>query len=68
MIITVNGEPRDVPADATVAWVVTSLRDAPAGRGVAVAVAGEVVPRTRWPQTALAEGVRVEIVSAVQGG
>ena len=38
------------------------------GRGVAVAVGGEVVPRTAWTQTRLAEGAAVEVVSAVQGG
>jgi sulfur carrier protein len=27
-----------------------------------------VVPRTQWPSTALSEGDRVEILTAVQGG
>jgi sulfur carrier protein len=37
-------------------------------RGVAVAVDGEVVPRSRWAATALADGARVEVVDAIQGG
>jgi sulfur carrier protein len=42
---------------------------APAGRrGIAVALDGEVVPRDRWTRTELAEGQRVEVVQAVQGG
>ncbi len=68
MIVTVNGELRDVPAGTTVAAVVRSLPGAPEGRGVAVAVDGEVVPRGEWPRTQLAGGVKVEVVVAVQGG
>lgn len=37
-------------------------------RGVAVAVDGDVVPRARWPEHPLAEGARMEILTAVQGG
>ena len=36
--------------------------------GVAVAVDGEVVPRARWAATVLADGARVEVLTAVQGG
>ena len=32
------------------------------------AVDAEVVPRTRWDLTRLAEGQKVEVVHAVQGG
>ena len=37
-------------------------------RGVAVALDGEVVPRTEWAATALVERQSVEVVRAVQGG
>ena len=66
--VTLNGDRRELPAGATVASVVASLPGAPEGRGVAVAVEGEVVPRAQWPSTELREGARVEIVVAVQGG
>ena len=66
--VTVNGDRRELPAGATVASVVASLPGAPEGRGVAVAVEGEVVPRAQWPSTELPEGARVEVVVAVQGG
>jgi sulfur carrier protein len=66
--VTVNGEPREVPAGATVASVVEGLTGRPEGRGVAVALAGEVVPRTRWSITTLYEGAALEVVMAVQGG
>ena len=40
----------------------------PAGRGVAVAVDAEVVPRTQWETHKLDDGARVEILRAIQGG
>ncbi|GAB3849807.1 sulfur carrier protein ThiS [Nesterenkonia populi] len=36
--------------------------------GVAVALAGEVLPRSRWSAIQLDEGAELEIVTAVQGG
>jgi sulfur carrier protein len=39
-----------------------------AGRGVAVAVDAEVVPRGQWEATELHDGARVEILRAIQGG
>ena len=66
--VTVNGSVRELPAGATVATLVGELSDRPEGRGVAVAVAGEVVPRGSWSETTLADGVDVEVVHAVQGG
>ena len=66
--VTVNGDRRELPAGATVASVVASLPNAPEGRGVAVAVEGEVVPRAKWSSTAIHEGANVEVVVAVQGG
>lgn len=68
MIVSVNGERRELPAGATVAVVVEELSGAPGGRGVAVAIEGEVVPRGAWPGTELREGAHVEVVGAVQGG
>ena len=66
--VTVNGDRRELPAGATVESVVASLPNAPEGRGVAVAVEGEVVPRAQWSSTAIQEGATVEVVVAVQGG
>jgi sulfur carrier protein len=68
VIVSVNGTERELPAGSTVASVVALLSDAPEGRGVAVAVAGEVVPRGAWSTTELTDGDRVEVVAAVQGG
>jgi sulfur carrier protein len=66
--VTVNGDRRDLQDGATVASVIASLPNAPDGRGVAVAVEGEVVPRNRWPTTELRQGAKIEVVVAVQGG
>jgi sulfur carrier protein len=68
MLVTVNGQRRELPAGATVASIVAALAAAPEGRGVAVAVEGEVVPRGSWSLTELSEGAHVEVVAAVQGG
>ncbi|HEY2258895.1 MAG TPA: sulfur carrier protein ThiS [Solirubrobacteraceae bacterium] len=68
MNVTVNGQPRELPAGATVANVVDLLDVAPEARGVAVALDGEVVTRSRWPATELREGALVEVVAAIGGG
>jgi sulfur carrier protein len=67
-VITVNGEPRDLPDGTVVAEVVTGLAGWQQVRGVAVAVNGEVVPRAAWSTTVLAGGDRVEVLVATQGG
>ncbi|AXG77399.1 sulfur carrier protein ThiS [Streptomyces paludis] len=66
MNVSVNGEPREFAAATTLDAVVATLT--PARSGVAAAVNETVVPRTRWSGTALADGDRVEILTAVQGG
>jgi sulfur carrier protein len=66
--VFINGEPHELRTGATVADVIELLHGAPEGRGVAVAVDGEVVRRGAWSSTELAAGARVEVVVAVQGG
>jgi sulfur carrier protein len=66
MTVTVNGEPRDLAPGVTLADVVSQVTDS--AKGIAAALNGEVVPRRAWPDTPLAEGAQVEIVTAVQGG
>jgi sulfur carrier protein len=76
MLVRINGEARELAVGATVASVVESMSaapagraaPAPAGRGVAVALDGQVVPRGEWDATELSEGMRLELVVAVQGG
>jgi sulfur carrier protein len=66
MNISVNGEPREVASGTALDTVVRTLT--PAASGVAAALNETVVPRAQWPSTSLAEGDRVEVLTAVQGG
>jgi sulfur carrier protein len=69
--VTVNGSERSVPDGATVEMllaVVMSDDAADTTRGIAVALDGEVLPRSRWSRTALTPGAVIEVLTAVQGG
>jgi sulfur carrier protein len=66
--VVLNGEARQLDEGATVRAAVTASGAPSEGRGVAVALDGEVVPRRRWDDVPLQEGQRVEVVQAVQGG
>jgi sulfur carrier protein len=65
MRILVNDEAVEVDDETTVAALLDRL-GFPA-KGIAVAVDWSVLPRSQW-QTTLADGARVEVVTAVQGG
>ena len=56
VIVTVNGEPRELQSGATVASVVELLDVGPGARGVAVALDGEVVSRGRVAADRAARG------------
>ncbi len=66
--VILNGERTDLADRASVTAAVTAAGAPAEGRGVAVAVDGEVVPRGEWESTELHEGQRVEVLQAVQGG
>ncbi len=65
--IRVNGR-HEALACGTIAELLASKGVEPLGRGVAVAVNGQVVPRASWSDTTLAPGDSVEIVHAMKGG
>jgi len=65
--VRLNGAERPVDA-ASVAALVAELAIPGAPRGLAVAVNGAVVPRTRWAACELKSGDAIEIVRATQGG
>ena len=67
-MISLNGESSQVRAGETVAAVLRDLGISDDTRGIAVAVDGEVVPRTAWDSFALAADARVEVLTAMQGG
>jgi sulfur carrier protein len=64
--VWVNGEAKTVRPDQPVAELVREYSDRETG--IAVAVNQTVLTRAEWAGTTLADGDRVEIVSAVQGG
>ncbi len=66
MNIVVNGRALELADDATAAAAVQLLTSAPSG--VAVAINGQVVRRSAWDSTPLADGDQVEVLTAVQGG
>lgn len=65
--LLVNGEDRMSTA-ASIRDLLVELGLGSEPRGIAVALDGQVVPRSAWDSTAPAEGGAVEIVGAVQGG
>ena len=65
--VTLNGE--------VVTLATKQLTDAlceigydPEQQGIAVAINMSVVPRSEWEQTSIADGDRIDIVGAKQGG
>ncbi len=68
MTVELNGAAVELSEGASVADAVARLGAAAERRGIAVAVDGEVVPRSAWSSTGLSDGQRIEIVGAVQGG
>src|SRR3954449_4636613 len=67
MNLELNGEIVSLPDGATVADAIQAS-GATSQRGVAVALEGDVVPRSEWGTTQLAEGQKVEVLAAIQGG
>lgn len=66
MILEVNGKQVELEPGATVETVLEQLEVGAAG--VAVALNGEVVPRSAWADTMLGPDDRVEVLTAAQGG
>jgi sulfur carrier protein len=66
--VLLNGAETELADGATVESALAALDLPGAGRGVAVAVDAEVVPRGQWPAHELHDGARVEVLRAIQGG
>jgi sulfur carrier protein len=66
--IVLNGRPCELGEGTTPASALAELGLDADAQGVAVAVDGEVVPRAEWRSRALADGARVEVLTAMQGG
>ena len=66
MNVFLNGEPKTAPDSVTVAAFLEAL--GLPQKGVAVERNREIVPKSRYAETVLAEGDRIEIVQFVGGG
>ena len=64
--LSVNGEKLEFASNPRIADLLGKL--ALEGKKIAIERNGEIVPRSRFPDTWLADGDRLEIVVAVGGG
>jgi thiazole synthase len=68
MKVELNGEAVMLPDGAALTEAIEASGADREQRGVAVAIDGEVVPRSEWSGTQLREGQKVEVLAAIQGG
>jgi sulfur carrier protein len=66
MQVQVNGDPMELPDEATVAVLIDQLELA--GKRLAVEVNEDIVPRSQHTGFSLRDGDRVEVVHAIGGG
>jgi thiamine biosynthesis protein ThiS len=66
MKLQINGQSREFPAQLSLSALLDSL--GMKSDRVAVELNREIAPRDRWPQIALKDGDRLEIVHFVGGG
>jgi sulfur carrier protein len=64
-VIRVNGEDQVFRSESVVELL---ERLAIEPRGIAVAIDGDIVRRSEWTETTIADGSAIEIVTAVAGG
>jgi sulfur carrier protein len=68
MELMINGQAKTIEAANIDQLLSAELEEGHSRRGIAVAVNGEVVPRTQWENARIRAGDRVEIVRALPGG
>ncbi|MDR0574601.1 MAG: sulfur carrier protein ThiS [Tannerella sp.] len=66
MVIKLNDKSYDVMEGMTLDRFIENL-NIPV-QGIAIAINYEVVPRNRWPETALEDGMALLMIHAVSGG
>lgn len=66
MHLTFNDQPVDYDTPPSLAQVIAEQVGSP--EGIAVAVNGTVVSRSSWDEHILADGDRLDVLTAVQGG
>lgn len=68
MTAIVNGKQMEFSEGATLTDAVDASGHQGGSFGIAVALNGEVVARSRWETTTLADGDKIEVLVAAQGG
>jgi len=68
MNIIVNGQKEELATIAKLSDLLNTLKIGKEEKGFAIALNEEVIFRRLWSDTLLAEGDRVEIIRATQGG
>ena len=66
MIVKLNENPHEVAEGTTLDKIIESLEIQL--QGVAVAVDYEVIPKSKWNETTLENGMAIMIIQAVSGG
>ena len=67
MNILINGQVADMPENSTVSDVLLHIKQTQTG-GIAAAVNNMVVPKGKWAAYQVAEGDKILIIKASQGG
>lgn len=67
-MIELNGRPLPTCPGCTLSKILAEFDPPGDGRGIAVAVDGEVIPWSEWTHFVVQDGARLELVRAVQGG
>ena len=68
MRFSVNGDPQTTDDSPTLTSLIRSMGRDPALPGVAVAMNGEVVPRSEWDVRRVGDGDEIEVLTAIGGG
>jgi sulfur carrier protein len=68
MRFSVNGHPRTSDDPPTLTSLIRSMGRDPALPGLAVAMNGEVVPRSEWDEKQVGDGDEIEVLAAIGGG
>lgn len=66
MNVVLNGNPRELPDQSTLQWLIDDL--GLAGKRLAVEVNEDIVPRSQHGDFNLNDGDRIEVVHAIGGG
>ncbi|MFV1980718.1 MAG: sulfur carrier protein ThiS [Rhodothermia bacterium] len=68
LTVSLNGRGKTIPRGSTITDTLRIVRVDPSRSGIAVAVNDRVVRRPEWEACVLADGDRIDVIQATQGG